>query len=239
MTPTRHVHWTLVKPKAKNAATTLKAHTAKLMSLIKANIHSPTESSQEPRSKRTINRDLPLLERPLADISAQIVEFLLAEHPLPKPKQPKSPKPKRQIRRDLPFRERSLADIAAQAWEFIKAEHPLPPPKPKKPKKSIREKIKLKKKKKKSKPTIPSSQPGHEAKKRQVQKRPNLPPIPEQEEPPPTIPEASDRGSRDSERVSLGGNDDHSDVRSEINLSDDPPEYRTNRTRPPSYMTVD
>ena len=101
----------------------------------------------------------------------------------------------------------------------MKAEHPLPPPKPEKPKKSVREKIKLKKKKKKSKPTIPSSQPEHEAKKRQVRKRPILPPIPEQEEP----------------------NGDHGDVRSEINWSDDgnPPEYKLNHTRPPSYVAVE
>ena len=221
VTPARRVHWALVKPKAKSAASTLKARTTKLMSLIKANIRSPTQSSEEPRSKRTINRDVPFLERPLSDLSAQIIEFLLAEHPLPKPKQPKPPKPKRQIRRDLPFQERSLADIAAQAWEFMKAEHPLPPPKPKKPKKSIREKIKLKKKKKKGKPPILSSQPGLEVKKRQVQKRPNLPPTPEQEESPPTIPGASHRDSEDSEGGSLGANDDPSGVRSEINTSDD------------------
>ena len=190
-----------------------------------------------PRPKREVHRELPFLERPLGDIAFQLIEWVQAEHPLKSEKPPKVPDPdRRQIHRERPFKERSIVDITKATWEWLRAEHPVKPKK-------------VKKKKKSRKPTFPKSR--QKAKTRQEQpRRTTLPRIPEQEESGSEVSslrsELHAEGLHDQVHVGAGTASQHveeeSDVDSEISVIDEeeePPVYKRNHTRPPSYMTVD
>lgn len=217
---------------------------------------NPIKPKKPKRPKRVIHRELPLRDRSVADVSAQAWEWIKADNPI-KPKKPKAikaPPPPAPIasttlettaqsqNNSNPPR-KTAKDRARKAWIWIKGDNPIKPPKAKK-----QRKLKSKTSRTRMAP-IPNGQPKRKAKpQRQLPHHPTLPQIPEQEEAGPSTsrqvpsldPAALDEVSGDGVHGSSGG-DDQNDASSETSSINEgePPEYRHNHSRPPSYMTVD